>query len=198
MEWLYNLATIVLPENLFWFLFVLSVNVGKREQKKADVAHVHPFGNEGHVWFFFCSFYEIFPSFHALIIFIFFTGEIHFRRILTITFSPQLIIFPHVSQFYSHLLCTTLIDWLIDLLMQWLTVLLYIIMLDIFSLLRCMLTVQLSVSLTNNSCPDLFIHSFSSLFYDRSKASSKASSPHSAIQSFLFQMRVSSPFLKVI
>ena len=43
-----------------------------------------------------------------------------------------------------------------------------------------------------------FIHSFSSLPYDRSKASSKASSPHSAIQSFLFQMRVSSPFLKVI
>jgi hypothetical protein len=30
-----------------------------------------------------------------------------------------------------------------------------------------------------------------------SKASSKASCPHSAIQSFLFQMRVSSPFLKV-
>ena len=44
----------------------------------------------------------------------------------------------------------------------------------------------------------LFIHSFSSLPYDRSKASSKASSPHSAIQSFLLQMRVSSPFLKVI
>ena len=42
------------------------------------------------------------------------------------------------------------------------------------------------------------IHSFSSLSYDRSKASSKASSPHSASQSFLFQMRVSSPFLKVI
>ena len=42
------------------------------------------------------------------------------------------------------------------------------------------------------------IHSFSSLFYDRSKASSKASSPHSAIQSLLLQMRVSSPFLKVI
>jgi len=41
-------------------------------------------------------------------------------------------------------------------------------------------------------------HSFSSLSYDRSKASSKASSPHSAIQSFLLQMRVSSPFLKVI
>jgi len=41
----------------------------------------------------------------------------------------------------------------------------------------------------------LFIHSFSSLYYDRSKASSKASSPHSAIQSLLFQMRVSSPFL---
>ena len=36
---------------------------------------------------------------------------------------------------------------------------------------------------------------FSSLSYDRSEASSKASSPHSAIQSFLFQMRVSSPFL---
>jgi len=30
------------------------------------------------------------------------------------------------------------------------------------------------------------------------KASSKVSSPHSAIQSSLFQMRVSSPFLKVI
>ena len=42
------------------------------------------------------------------------------------------------------------------------------------------------------------IHSFSSLSYDRSKASSKASSPHSAIQSFLLQMRVSSPFLNVI
>ena len=42
------------------------------------------------------------------------------------------------------------------------------------------------------------IHSFSSLSYDRSKASSKASSPHSAIQSFLLQVRVSSPFLKVI
>jgi len=41
----------------------------------------------------------------------------------------------------------------------------------------------------------IFIHSFSSLSYDRSKASTKASSPHSAIQSFLFQMRVSSPFL---
>ena len=35
------------------------------------------------------------------------------------------------------------------------------------------------------------IHSFSSLSYDRSKASSKASSPHGAIQSFLLQMRVS-------
>jgi hypothetical protein len=39
--------------------------------------------------------------------------------------------------------------------------------------------------------------SFSSLSYDRSKAPSKASSPHSAIYSFLLQMRVSSPFLKV-
>ena len=44
----------------------------------------------------------------------------------------------------------------------------------------------------------IFIHSFSSLSYDRSKASSKASSPHSAIQSFVLQMRVFSPFLKVI
>ena len=44
----------------------------------------------------------------------------------------------------------------------------------------------------------IFIHSFSSLSYDRSKAPSKASSPHSAIQSFLFQLRVSSPFLKAI
>ena len=42
---------------------------------------------------------------------------------------------------------------------------------------------------------DMYIHSFSSLSYDRSKASSKASSPHSAIQSFLLKMRVSSPFL---
>ena len=44
---------------------------------------------------------------------------------------------------------------------------------------------------------NIFIYS-SSLSYDRPKASSKASSPHSAIQSFLLQMRVSSPFLKVI
>jgi len=41
-----------------------------------------------------------------------------------------------------------------------------------------------------------FIHSFNSLSYNRSKASSKVSSPHSAIQSFLVQIRVSSPFLK--
>jgi len=33
----------------------------------------------------------------------------------------------------------------------------------------------------NNICIYIFIHSFSSLSYDRSKASSKASSPHSAI-----------------
>ena len=46
--------------------------------------------------------------------------------------------------------------------------------------------------------PPGILHSFSSLFYDRSKASSKASSPHSAIQSFLFQMRVSSPFLNTL
>ena len=50
----------------------------------------------------------------------------------------------------------------------------------------------------NSGSKCCFIHSFSSLSYDRSKASSKASSPHSAIQSLLFQMRVSSPFLKVI
>jgi len=43
-----------------------------------------------------------------------------------------------------------------------------------------------------------YFHSFSSLSYDRSKASSKANSLHSAIRSFLLQMRVSSPFLKVI
>jgi hypothetical protein len=43
-----------------------------------------------------------------------------------------------------------------------------------------------------------FIHSFSSLFYDRSKAPSKGRSPHSAIQSFLLQMRVFSLFCKVI
>jgi hypothetical protein len=45
---------------------------------------------------------------------------------------------------------------------------------------------------------EVIIHSFSSLSYDRSKASSKASSPHSAIYSFLLQIGVSSPFLKVI
>ena len=39
---------------------------------------------------------------------------------------------------------------------------------------------------------------FSSLSDDRSKASSKMIPPHSAIQSLLFQMRVSSPVLKVI
>ena len=36
----------------------------------------------------------------------------------------------------------------------------------------------------------LFIHSFSILSDDRSKASSKTMPPYSAIQSFLFQMRV--------
>jgi len=43
-----------------------------------------------------------------------------------------------------------------------------------------------------------FVHSFSILSDDRSKASSKTMPPHSAIQSLLFQMRVSSPVLKVI
>ena len=41
----------------------------------------------------------------------------------------------------------------------------------------------------------IFIHSFSNLSDDRSKASSKMMHPHSAIQSFLPQMRVSSPEL---
>ena len=44
----------------------------------------------------------------------------------------------------------------------------------------------------------IFIYSFSSLSYDRSKASSKARSPRSTIYSFLLQSTVSSPFLKVI
>ena len=39
---------------------------------------------------------------------------------------------------------------------------------------------------------------FSLLSDDRSKASSKTIPPHGAIQSLLFQMRVSSPVLKVI
>ena len=43
-----------------------------------------------------------------------------------------------------------------------------------------------------------FIHSFSILSDDKSKASSKTIPPHSAIYSFLLQMRVSSPVLKVI
>ena len=42
------------------------------------------------------------------------------------------------------------------------------------------------------------IHSFSNLSDDRSNASSKTMPPHSAIQNFLLQMRVSSPVLKVI
>jgi hypothetical protein len=43
-----------------------------------------------------------------------------------------------------------------------------------------------------------FIHSFCSLSYDRSVASSKASSPQGAIKCFLFQFTVSSLFLKAI
>jgi len=42
------------------------------------------------------------------------------------------------------------------------------------------------------------IYSFSILCDDRSKASSKTILPHSAIQSLLLQMRISSPVLKVI
>ena len=45
-------------------------------------------------------------------------------------------------------------------------------------------------------CVCVCVHSFSSLSYDRSEASSKASSPHGAIQRFLLQMRVSSPLLR--
>ena len=43
-----------------------------------------------------------------------------------------------------------------------------------------------------------FIHSFSILSDDRSKASSKTMPPNSAMQSLLLQMRISSPVLKVI
>ena len=44
----------------------------------------------------------------------------------------------------------------------------------------------------------VYIHSFSILSDDRSKASSKTMPPHSAMQSLLLQMRISSPVLKVI
>jgi len=44
----------------------------------------------------------------------------------------------------------------------------------------------------------ILIHSFSILSDDRSKASSKTMPQHSAIQSLLLQMRISSPVLKVI
>ena len=59
------------------------------------------------------------------------------------------------------------------------------------------------ITLLSVACPAV-IHSFSSLSYDRSKASSKASSPHSAIQSFLLQMnpllplRSSNSFLRLL
>ena len=56
----------------------------------------------------------------------------------------------------------------------------------------------LRLSLFFPSVTTILGHSFSSLSYDRSKASSKTSSPHSAIQSFLLQMTVSSPLLKVV
>jgi len=44
----------------------------------------------------------------------------------------------------------------------------------------------------------VYIHSFSILSDDRSKASSKTMPPYSAMQSLLLQMRISSPVLKVI
>jgi len=56
------------------------------------------------------------------------------------------------------------------------------------------MTNDLNVSVKTNELHTNIIHSFSSLSYGRSKASS----PNSVIQSFLLQMRVSSPFLKVI
>jgi len=48
------------------------------------------------------------------------------------------------------------------------------------------------------SSTQCFIHSFSILSDDRSKASSKTMPPHSAIQSLLLEMRISSPVHKVI
>ena len=56
---------------------------------------------------------------------------------------------------------------------------------------------QASLAFNSTNLPTV-IHSFSSLSYDRSKTSSKASFPHSAIQSFLLQMSVPSPFLKLV
>ena len=47
-------------------------------------------------------------------------------------------------------------------------------------------------------CETVFIHLLSIPSNDRSKASSKTIPPHSAIQSFLLQMRLPSPVLKVI
>ena len=51
----------------------------------------------------------------------------------------------------------------------------------------------------------MYIYSFSSLSYDRSKASSKASSPHSAIHASSFEreylllsLRLSSSFLRLL
>jgi len=73
----------------------------------------------------------------------------------------------------------------------------FIVSFYVLSVSKCLLCYCHRVS-TQFQLTNSFIHSFSSLSYDRSKASSKASSPHSAIQNFLFQMRVTSPFLKVI
>ena len=54
--------------------------------------------------------------------------------------------------------------------------------------LRLLMLVSVPHGSHTNSSESTFRSSFSSLSYDRSKASSKASSPHSAIQSFLFQI----------
>jgi hypothetical protein len=67
----------------------------------------------------------------------------------------------------------------------------------LYQILQNPLFIMLNVK-TVNSLLYSFIHSFNSLSYDRSKASSKASSPHSEIQRFLLQMGIFSPFLKVI
>jgi len=61
--------------------------------------------------------------------------------------------------------------------------------------------VPLTMGRTDFSEMSVATHSFIHLvacLHDRSKASSKASSPRSAIQRFLFQIRVSSTFLRVI
>ena len=67
----------------------------------------------------------------------------------------------------------------------------------------CMYKSQIhKLAITCTIVPHIYLHSFRLLLFsilsdDRSKASSKTIPPYSAIQSLLFQMRVSCPFLKV-